>query len=289
MATEAAGRALSMTEVAAYVVRYFPPEAQATAVAVAWHESRGNAGIVNDKNNTPAGSRDRGLWQFNDHWNPQVSDACAFDPDCATKAAAELYRRAGWNPWATFKRGAHRPFLEQAEAAVEQARSGAGAPPAGSGGKSYDNPFPAGSASKSAGDDGGWIPGWPDPGDAIDTARDVVLGPVDRAAEVVGTAFSFVTTIAQALTSGSFWRRVGKGVLGVALVGGAFVVIRGDVVGGKAKRAALAGATKGASETSGAGAAVEQRETREKVRKTADEGGKKSPAAAGAANTSEGT
>jgi hypothetical protein len=285
---ETTGRALSMTEVAAYVVRYFPPEAQATAVAVAWHESRGNAGIVNDKNNTPAGSRDRGLWQFNDHWNPQVSDACAFDPDCATKAAADLYRRAGWNPWATFKRGAHRPFLEQAEAAVEQARRGAGAPPAGSGDKSADNPFPAGSATTAS--DGGWIPGLPDPGDVTD-AVGAVVNAADGFYAAAGTAFSFVTTIAQALTSGSFWRRVGKGVLGVALVGGAFVVIRGDMVGGKAKRAALAGATKGASETSGAGKALEDsdNETRDKVRKTADEGGKKSPAAAGAATTNEGT
>jgi hypothetical protein len=261
--TDTANRSLSMTELAGYVVRYFPPEAQATAVAIAWHESRGNPAALNDKNNTPPGSRDRGLWQINDFWNPQVSDACAFDPDCSTRAAADLYRRAGWAPWATFKRGAHRPFLEQAEAAIEQTRTKAGAP-----------------AEWKASDDGGWLPGLPDPGDVIDA----VGGGVQRAAEAVGTAFSFVTTIVQALTSGSFWRRVGKGVLGVALVGTAFVVIRADTLGGKTRRAALAAATKGASETTGAGAAVEQSSTRRKIKTTAAEGGRNAPQAAGAVN-----
>lgn len=281
MATDATGRALSMTEVAGYVVRYFPPEQQATAVAIAWHESRGNSGIVNDKNNTPAGSRDRGLWQFNDHWNPQVTDACAFDPDCSTKAAADLFRRAGWQPWATFKRGAHRPFLEQAEAAVEQARKGAGAPAAAGTGKDF-NDMPGATVK---GDDGGWIPGLPDPGDAIDAAG-AVVDAADGFYQAASTAFSFVTTIAQALVSPAFWKRVGKGTLGIVLVAGAVIVVRRGTIA----RAGAAVATKGGSEAAGAGAAIEQTadKSKAKAKATADEGAKRSPAAVGATTTSEG-
>jgi hypothetical protein len=203
---------LSMTQLAGVVSRYFPPEARATAVAIAWHESRGNARALNDKNNTPAGSRDRGLWQINDHWNPDVTDACAFDPECATAWAAGEYKARGWKAWATFKRGAYRPFLEQAEAAVEQ-------------------------ADKAPGSAGVKIPGWiptPTPGEFVEDvkgAADLVIpDAVVDAFKFIGNAFGFVGKGAQILVSPDFWKRMGIAGAGLSLIVIAIVIVKRDTI-----------------------------------------------------------
>ena len=39
---------------------------------------------INDKGNSPAGSRDCGLYGINDYWHSEVSDECAFDLRCST-------------------------------------------------------------------------------------------------------------------------------------------------------------------------------------------------------------
>lgn len=64
-------------------------------IAIAKAESRLNPGIRGESDH-----RDRGLYQINSYFNPDVSDACAFDPVCSTKwAIGEL--KAGhlwkWN------------------------------------------------------------------------------------------------------------------------------------------------------------------------------------------------
>lgn len=236
---------LSMTQLAALVLRHFPPEAAATAVAISWHESRGNPDALNDKNNTPAGSRDRGLWQINDHWNPSVTDACAFDPECSTAYAAKLYRENGWKPWATFKRGAHRPFLEAAEAAVEQARGQAGA-----------------AGARMA---GGWVPDWvptPTPGEIIDDIGGAASAVIP---DSVGDAFRFIGTAAAALVSPTFWKRVGLGTAGVVIMVGVVVWIRRDTIS--------AAVTRGAAPRRRAKAATAA---------TTDAGAKNAPTAAGA-------
>lgn len=264
-ATAATAKPLSMTELARVVIRHFPPEARATAVAIAWHESRGNPAALNDKNNTPAGSRDRGLWQINDHWNPSVTDACAFDPECSTAYAAQLYKSSGWKPWATFKRGAYRPFLEQAEAAVEQAGGAA----AGVGATSSASVKDMGTIPAGVDENGGWIPGFPDPGDVIDVAT----GAVDT----VTNAFGFIGKAFAVLTSGDFWKRAGLGLGGLALVGLGIVIVKRDtfaigaatVAGGPAGGAAASSAVKAKNET----------------KRTADAGATIAPRAAGAADT----
>ena len=64
------------------------------------------------------GSRDRGVYQINSYFHPEVSDACAFGLACATQ---ETYRisSAGRNmqPWNTFRTGAHVPFMADASVA----------------------------------------------------------------------------------------------------------------------------------------------------------------------------
>ena len=91
-----------------------------TATAVALAESGGDPAALN-QNQDQWSSRDRGLWQINDHWHPEVSDACAFDPTCNAQAAYAI--SAGWtdfSPWASFRSGAYRAFLQQASTASQQ-------------------------------------------------------------------------------------------------------------------------------------------------------------------------
>ena len=115
----------TMLEMAREVVRfsfYDPP----TVIAVGWAESRGNTNAVGvvtalRPDGTPLpwhGSRDRGVYQINSYFHPEVSDACAFGLACATQ---ETYRisSAGRNmqPWNTFRTGAHVPFMADASVA----------------------------------------------------------------------------------------------------------------------------------------------------------------------------
>jgi peptidoglycan hydrolase-like protein with peptidoglycan-binding domain len=73
-------------------------------------------------------SVDRGLWQINSFWHPEVSDDDAFDPaGCARAAFAISDRGRNWKPWSTFNNGSYRQF----EDAVRQAMgSSGGAAPA---------------------------------------------------------------------------------------------------------------------------------------------------------------
>lgn len=248
------GQPLSMTQLAGIVSRYFPPEARATAVAIAWHESRGNPNALNDKNNTPAGSRDRGIWQINDHWNPSVTDACAFDPECSTAYAAGLYKTNGWNPWATYKRGAYRPFLEQAEAAVEQA-----------------DKSPASAAGSGTPGQHSLLPGWvPTPGDVAGGIKDAAGFVVP---DSVGDAFKFIAKAFSVLTSGDFWKRVGIAYAGMFFIIVAIVIVKRDTIIGAAAGAAKggpAGAAVGAAQGEAAGKATAT--AKKEAKKTADAG-----------------
>ena len=119
----------SMLDIARVVVPlhfYDPP----TAVAVAWAESRGvttAVRIVTARKPTGEperwhGSRDRGTWQFNSYFHPEVPDICAFDLACAAKEAFRVSAGGhNWSPWNTWRLGAHIPFITQAAAAIAQA------------------------------------------------------------------------------------------------------------------------------------------------------------------------
>jgi hypothetical protein len=97
---------LSPAQIAAYArAAGFRGAGLTWAVAVALAESGGrtDATLVNHDR---WHSVDRGLWQINNHWHPEVSDAQAFDP---AQAAAAAYRIShggtSWTPWATFNNG----------------------------------------------------------------------------------------------------------------------------------------------------------------------------------------
>jgi hypothetical protein len=106
------------------------------AVAVGLAESGGDPaarGLNPPTPGCPAGSTDRGAWQLNTCYHPEVGDACADDLSCA---AAETYRisegGSNWSEWTTYTSGAYRAQLgaaDQALAAVAAPSGGGGVPP----------------------------------------------------------------------------------------------------------------------------------------------------------------
>ncbi len=88
----------------------------AIAVAVAKAESGFRPTITNTAGNTHG--IDRGLWQINSYWHPNVTAACAFSPSCNARAMVRISSSGTkWSPWWTFVHGKHRPFMAQARAA----------------------------------------------------------------------------------------------------------------------------------------------------------------------------
>lgn len=97
------------------------PEAAVAVALIAAESGRvPDAVYVNGAGSTAPGSRDRGLWQINSHWHPDVSDAEAFDPVISTKYALGMVRASGgFTPWAAFTKGAHLKFLPEARVALD--------------------------------------------------------------------------------------------------------------------------------------------------------------------------
>jgi hypothetical protein len=88
----------------------------ALAVAVAKAESGFRPTITNTVGNTHG--IDRGLWQVNSHWHPEVSATCALSASCNARAMASISSRGTrWSPWWTYNNGKHRPFMAQSRAA----------------------------------------------------------------------------------------------------------------------------------------------------------------------------
>jgi hypothetical protein len=98
----------------------FTGENFVVAVAVAMAESRCDPAA---QGVNPGHSIDRGLWQINDYYHPDVSDTCAYDPLCNARAAYRISDSGtDWTPWSTYKSGSYLQFMSQARAAI-------GAPP----------------------------------------------------------------------------------------------------------------------------------------------------------------
>jgi hypothetical protein len=115
------------------------------AVAVGLAESGGNPTARNLNLPTPGcpnGSTDRGAWQLNNCYHPEVADTCADDLACA---AHQTYRisAAGsdWREWTTYTSGAYQAQLPAADQALA-----ARAAPVGDGGipLGYGTPGPCG-------------------------------------------------------------------------------------------------------------------------------------------------
>ena len=96
----------------------FAGEDLVRAVAVAMAESRCDPAATGH-NDGPPPSDDRGLWQINDYWHPEVTDACAYDAACNARAAYRISRGGDdWTPWSTYNHGTYLAYMDQARAAV---------------------------------------------------------------------------------------------------------------------------------------------------------------------------
>lgn len=66
------------------------------AVKVAECESNLNPKAININAN---GTIDRGLYQWNDYWHPEITDKCAFDIECSTRAFCQAVKDGHLNWW----------------------------------------------------------------------------------------------------------------------------------------------------------------------------------------------
>lgn len=181
--------------VVAYRAGFTEETALTRAVAVALAESGGNTLAVNI-NTDSTRSRDRGLWQINDRWHPEVSDAAAFDP---AQAAAATYRISNggksWSPWATWTNGSATAQLGRARLAAASAIT------VGHNG------------SVSPADIPDWIPG----ADQLNKVPRGDIGPTEAA----GRALALVLDGAKWVANAHNWLRVVEVIagVGVAVIG----------------------------------------------------------------------
>lgn len=86
------------------------------AIAVAMAESSCSPHAVNVNS---GGSRDRGLWQMNSVYHPEVSDSCAFQIQCNADAAWNTSDHgANWKPWSAYTNGSWKTYVADAKAAI---------------------------------------------------------------------------------------------------------------------------------------------------------------------------
>jgi lysozyme-like protein len=114
--------ALRCAKPARYV--HFKKKRAVIAVAVGMAESycqehaKGHNGPTGG---CPNGSVDRGLWQINSCYHPEVGKHCAFKANCNARAAKHISDHGkNWSPWSAYNSGAYRQFLEVAQQAVDQ-------------------------------------------------------------------------------------------------------------------------------------------------------------------------
>ena len=68
------------------------------AVKIAYLESGFK---VNSKHINSTNSIDRGIFQLNNRWHPEVSDECAYNLQCNVSEAIRIARDSGWQQWST--------------------------------------------------------------------------------------------------------------------------------------------------------------------------------------------
>jgi hypothetical protein len=92
------------------------------AVAVALAESSCNPSASASNGPTsgcPNGSTDRGLWQINNCYQPQVSNSCAYNAMCNAIAAYQISSKGtNYTPWSTFNSGLYLKYIANAESAI---------------------------------------------------------------------------------------------------------------------------------------------------------------------------
>lgn len=86
------------------IKKYFPPDQVDNAYKVMMAESSGDPSAVRPESKNPGGGRDSGLFQINSKYHPEVYEkGDPLDPEYNVKAAADIYKKQGWQPWVSAK------------------------------------------------------------------------------------------------------------------------------------------------------------------------------------------
>lgn len=202
----------------------FTGEGLRWAVAVALAESGGNTTARHVNGSGRTASVDRGLWQINTRWHPEVTDAQAYDPAGAAKAAYAI-SKAGrdWHEWSTYTNGAAAAQLARATAAAS-------------------SPATAGATNVGLLDDTIQVPGlgalprsWFESGAAAAGDTKNVLDGLGRVAAIIG---SVVAKAAKWVSDSHNWLRVLFVVAGSAATLAGLAMLANSGVGGPVGAAA---------------------------------------------------
>lgn len=215
------------------------------AVAVALAESSGKIRATHT-NSDSSRSIDRGLWQINSKWHPEVSEADAFNPPAAAAAAYRISNGGkSWSAWATWTNGAAAAQMPRATLAAAKVLQNPGSVVIDA---SWWNPLD-------------WLPS---PGDAAEGLSDALMFPAELVKYTAQITEMLLRSAAWVMNPHN-WLRVlevmagaGAVVLGVKMLADSGV---GGPVGGIARGAvktAKAGtkAIKKAASTTGQAAAA---------------------------------
>lgn len=171
--------------------------------AIVMRESGGNTRAFRPASKNPNGGNDRGLWQWNDKWHPDISDTDAYNPVKATQWA---YRKSGgfkeFEPWD----GAKIKGSDIVKAAEAANRAGYDAS------KLTDTPVGAYM------DVGSQIPII---GGVIDAAGNVVDDATDK---LFGWSDALGSLLSN-LIDANWWKRIGVGAIGILVIIVALVVV----------------------------------------------------------------
>ena len=113
------GNQLTDTDIAALLYqRGFRDKGLERGISIVLAESGGR---IDAKNRNLDGSIDRGIWQINSRWHKEVSDVCAYNPECSTVQAFRISKNGkSFSQWVTFTSGAWIAYQPRAREAMKE-------------------------------------------------------------------------------------------------------------------------------------------------------------------------
>ena len=206
-----------------------------TGAAVVMAESGGDTRAVNRSN--ADGSIDRGAWQINSKAHPQVTEAQAFDWRWSTEYAKSISKGGtDYGLWSATRRADFGKFKDQA-------RSAAGK-------------IAAGNSGSSLADMAGDVAGSVVTGGLGGAVLDKLLpgNPIASLTDALGALASLGIKLLGVLLDADFWKRLGLGLLGLALAIAGVMMLKPDLaakvggaaIGGPAGASIASAATAGA-------------------------------------------
>jgi len=88
-----------------YIKKYFPEDQWDNAYKIMIAESSGDPSAVRPEDKNPGGGKDTGLFQINSKYHPEAySQYDLTNPEENIKAAADIWKKRGWNEWTSAKK-----------------------------------------------------------------------------------------------------------------------------------------------------------------------------------------